>query len=59
MSIERITRSAPQHCFNGGQTGHGPIEPAYNPRKDLGWGMVCIVAFLGIVLAFAAMTPGA
>ena len=39
------------------QAVHGPIEPAYNPRKDLGWGMVCIVAFLGIVLAFAVVTP--
>lgn len=39
------------------QAVHGPIEPAYNPHKDLGWGMVCIVAVLALVLVFAAMTP--
>lgn len=50
MSIERITRSAPQHCFKGGQTGHGPIEPAYNPRFPL-----VRIVLVGFVAAYFAM----
>lgn len=46
-----------RHDYGNTHLGKIEWEPAYNPRKDLGWGMVCIVAVLALVLVFAAMTP--